>query len=117
DYVSNWEKIIQSAVTSDPILQKIKNNEPLTENEEAHLTENLNTPKYFFNEENLRHAYRKPAGILVDFIKAALGSLKIKSKEEELSENFHAWLVTKNLNPEQAQYLSLLKNRGIVRGG
>ena len=117
DYVSNWEKIIQSAVTSDPILQKIKNNELLTEDEETHLTESLNTPKYFFNEENLRHAYRKPAGILVDFIKAALGSLKIKSKEEELTENFHAWLVTKNLNPEQAQYLSLLKNRGIVRGG
>lgn len=116
DYVSNWETIIRSAVENEPVLQKIKNNEPLTEDEEAHLTESLNTPKYFFNEDNLRHAYRKPTGILIDFIKAALGSLKIKSKEEELTENFHAWLVTKSLNPEQAQYLSLLKNRGIVRG-
>jgi type I restriction enzyme R subunit len=52
---------------------------------------------------------------LIDFIKVALGNFKLKSKEEELTENFHAWLVTKNLSPEQAQYLGLLKNRGIVR--
>jgi len=45
-----------------------------------------------------------------------LGSLKIKPREEELTENFQAWLVSKNLTPQQAQYLSLLKNRGIARG-
>ena len=33
-----------------------------------------------------------------------------------MNENFQAWLVTKSLTPEQAQYLSLLKNRGIVSG-
>jgi len=70
----------------------------------------------YFNEENLRRAYRKPDGNLIDFIKAALGSLKIKPREEELTENFKAWLVAKSLTPRQAQYLSLVKNRGIVRG-
>ena len=53
---------------------------------------------------------------LIDFIRAALGSFKLKSREEELTENFQAWLVSRHLNPEQAQYLALLKNRGIVRG-
>jgi type I restriction enzyme R subunit len=67
-------------------------------------------------EENLRRAYRKPGGNLIDFIKAALGSLKLKPREEELTENFQAWLVAKSLTPQQAQYLSLVKNRGIVRG-
>ncbi|MBI3969589.1 MAG: restriction endonuclease subunit R, partial [Chloroflexi bacterium] len=52
-----------------------------------------------------------------DFIRAALGKLKFKSREQELTEKFQAWLVTKNLSPQQAQYLSLLKNRGIVRLG
>ena len=70
----------------------------------------------YFNEENLRRAYRQPGGNLIDFIKAALGSLKIKPREEKLTENFQAWLVAKSLTPQQAQYLSLLKNRGIARG-
>ena len=70
----------------------------------------------YFNAETLRRAYRQPGGNLIDFIREALGSLKIKSREEQLTESFHAWLVAKSLAPPQAQYLSLLKNRGIVRG-
>ena len=42
--------------------------------------------------------------------------LRIKSREERVEENFRAWLVTKILTPEQAQYLSLLKNRGLASG-
>ena len=116
DYVTNWEKTIRTAVEKDPILQKIKNKQPLTEEEEQTLTERLNRPEMYFNEENLRRAYRRPGGTLIDFIRAALGSLKIKSREEELTENFQAWLVAKSLTPQQAQYLSLLKNRGIAKG-
>ena len=70
----------------------------------------------YFNEDNLKRAYRQPGGNLIDFIRAALGGFKIKSREEELTENFQAWLVAKSLAPQQAQYLSLLKNRGIVKG-
>ena len=70
----------------------------------------------YFNEDNLRRAYKRPGGTLIDFIKAALGNFKLKSREEELTENFQAWLVTKNITPEQAQYMTMLKNRGIVRG-
>ena len=31
-----------------------------------------------------------------------------------LDENFRAWLVSRSLTPQQAQYLCLLKNRGIA---
>jgi len=116
DYVTNWETTVQSALKDDPIIQKVRRGELLTEDEEEALTERLNRPEMYFNEENLRRAYRKPGGNLIDFIKAALGSLKIKPREEELTENFQAWLVAKSLTPQQAQYLSLLKNRGIARG-
>ena len=50
------------------------------------------------------------------FLQHALGQARVKSREETLTENFHAWLVTKNLTPEQAQYLNMLKNRGIAKG-
>jgi type I restriction enzyme, R subunit len=116
DYVNTWETTIQASVERDPLLQKIRNGNSLTEDEEQALAQHLNNPELYFNEENLRRAYRRPGGTLIDFIRAALGDLKLKSRDEELTENFQAWLVSKNLNPQQAQYLSLLKNRGIVRG-
>lgn len=116
EYITNWEQTVRRAVDEDPVLQKIRDGQGLTEQEEDKLAAALNSPKWYFNEDNLRRAYRQPSGTLVDFIRAALGKLKLKSREEELTENFQAWLVSKNLTPEQAQYLSLLKNRGIVRG-
>lgn len=116
DYVTNWETTVRSAVMDDPIIQKVRRGALLTEGEEKALAHRLNQPKMYFNEENLRRAYRQPGGNLIDFMKAALGSLKIKPREEELTENFQAWLVAKSLTPQQAQYLSLLKNRGIARG-
>jgi len=116
DYITNWEKTIKAAAKDDPILQKLRRGELLTEQEEQALAERLNRPEMYFNEENLRRAYRQPGGNLIDFIRAALGNLKIKSREEELTENFQAWLVAKSLTPQQAQYLSLIKNRGITKG-
>lgn len=116
DYVTNWEETIKSQAKKDPAIQKVQTGEPLTEDEEKDLAERLNQPRYFFNEDNLRNAYRNPIGDLIDFIKAALGLAQVKSRDETLEENFHAWLVTKNLTPEQSQYLILLKNRGIAKG-
>ena len=116
DYITNWERTIRGAAGDDSILQKVRDGKPLASEEEKKLAEQLNSPKYYYNEDNLRRAYRRPGGTLIDFIRAALGSLKLKSREEELTENFQAWLVSKNFSPEQAQYLSLIKNRGIVWG-
>lgn len=116
DYVTDWERTVRAGVESDPIIAKVRAGEPLSEQEEATLAQRLNQPERYFNEENLRRAYRNPGGNLVDFIRAALGMLKIKSRQERVEENFRAWLVAKNLTPEQAQYLALLKNRGLVKG-
>ncbi len=78
DYVTNWEKTIRSAVKDDPIIRKVSKENLLTEEEEKALADELNRPEMYFNEDNLRRAYRNPGGNLIDFIKAALGSLKIK---------------------------------------
>ncbi len=116
DYVTDWETTVQQEVEADPIIAKVKAGDALSEEEEAQLAQRLNQPQRYFNEDNLRRAYRNPGGNLVDFIRAALGMLKIKSREERVEDNFRAWLVAKNLTPEQAQYLALLKNRGLVKG-
>jgi type I restriction enzyme R subunit len=116
EYITNWEITIRAQVEEDPILKKIRNDETLTETEEEKLREKLNSPEYFFNEENLRHAYRDFSKSLIDFVRVALGLARVKTREERIEENFRAWLVSKSLTPEQAEYLSLLKNRGIATG-
>ena len=116
EYVTYWEKVVREGEEGDPQIAKIKRGESLTEEEEQILIGKLNQPTRYFNEENLRRAYRNPGGNLLDFIRTALGLVKTKTKEEKIEENFRAWLVTRELTPEQAQYLALLKNRGIVKG-
>lgn len=116
DYVTDWEKAVRAKAVSDPTLAKVKAGKSLTDEEETALAERLNQPERYFNEDNLRRAYKNPGGNLVDFIRAALGTLKLKSREERVEENFRAWLVSKNFSPVQSQYLALLKNRGIVKG-
>ncbi len=115
-YITNWEDTIKQAAKDDPLIQKVRDGTPLTEAEEHALGEKLNHPENYFNEENLRAAYRQASGNLIEFVRHALGLQKLKSKDEEVTENFHAWLVSKNVTPEQAQYLALLKNRGLATG-
>jgi len=116
EYVTNWEETIRTQAEDDEILRKVRDDEPLDDAEEAALARRLNQPTHYFNEENLRRAYRDPGGTLVDFVRAALGRLRIKSREEKLEEAFRAWLVSRSLTPGQAEYLSLVKNRGIATG-
>jgi type I restriction enzyme, R subunit len=116
EYVTHWEDVVRTQADAGGVLSKVRSEEPLTLEEEEDLAKRLNQPKYYFNEENLRRAYRNPGGTLVDFVRAALGMIQVKSREEKVDENFRAWLITQSLSPEQAQYLALLKNRGIARG-
>lgn len=116
DYVNTWEQTIRAQAREDRLLRRVKEDQPLTSDEESELAARLNSPEHYFNEDNLRRAYRNPGGTLVDFIRAALGSLKLKSREEKLEEAFRGWLVLQNLTPRQADYLILLKNRGIATG-
>lgn len=116
EYVTHWQDAVRRAAQDDPILSKIRRGEPLTDEEEAELATKLNHPKHFFNEDNLRLAYKRPGGTLIDFVKEALGLVKVKSREVQQLELFQAWLVAKRLNPKQASYLNLLKNRGLAKG-
>lgn len=116
DYVTRWEEAIRADVDDDPILGKVRDETPLTPAQEEELIGRLNRPELYFNEDNLRRAYGDPGGNLIDFIRAALGRLTIKSREDKREEAFRAWLVSRQFTPPQAEYLCLLKNRGIATG-
>ena len=116
EYVTHWEETIRARTNDDPLLRKVRDGEMLKPDEEDELARRLNCPERYFNEDNLRRAYRDPGGNLIDFIRAALGRLRIKSREERLEETFRAWLVSRALTPRQAEYLCLLKNRGVATG-
>ena len=116
EYITHWKETIRSQAADDPLLGKVRDEEPLEPDEEEELARRLNRPEHYFNEDNLRRAYRDPGGNFVDFIRAALGRLRIKSRDEKLDEAFRAWLVVRSLTPQQAEYLCLLKNRGIATG-
>jgi len=114
--VTNWVKTVQHRVAEDPVLAKVRDGELLTEAEERELAERLNQPSMYFNEENLRRAYRSPSGSLVDFVRAALGLTKVKSHEERVDELVSTWLIAKGYDPDRAAYLTLLKHRGVIKG-
>ena len=116
EYVTHWEETIRARTNDDPLLRKLRDGEMLEPDEEDELARRLNCPERYFNEDNLRRAYRDPGGNLIDFIRAALGRLRIKSHEERLEETVRAWLVSRALTPRQAEYLCLLKNRGVATG-
>jgi type I restriction enzyme R subunit len=88
----------------------------LIEAEADILSTSLNQPELYFNEQNLRRAYRQPLGSMVDFVKHALGIKNFKSVEEQVKENFEAWVITQDLSPEQADFMRLLRNRFIANG-
>ena len=116
EYLSQWEELVRQVLKDDPVIKKIRAGKHLSPEEEDALVQRLNKPDMFFNEDNLRRAYKSPGGNIIEFVRAALGMTKVKSREEEINENFQAWLVAKAFKPEQAQYLAMLKSRGVARG-
>lgn len=118
DYVSQWEEAIRSRVKVDPLVRKIQADEPLEPDEEEELARRLNSPEYYFNEDNLRRAYSTPGRTLIDFIRLALRRERPESREDKVNRLFRAWLASQRepFTQEQAEYLYLLKNRGVATG-
>lgn len=116
EYLSRWAETVRRHQDDVVELQKVRDGAPLTEAEEESLTVRLNAPDNYFNEQNLRRAYRRPGGDIVDFVRAALGTDPMRTRSEELEDVFRAWLVLQDITPEQAEYLALLRNRGIAKG-
>lgn len=119
DYQTAWERQVQELVQAEPLVKKVKEGQELSNDESQILADRLNSPKFYFNEANLREAYRYPIGTLNDFIKTALGIQNLPTEEQlyedRVSELFEAWMIDKQLEPEQAKILRLVKSQYIAR--
>jgi len=119
DYQVAWEKQIQELAQAEPLVKKVKDGKELSNDESQVLSERLNSPKYYFNEVNLREAYHYPLGTLNDFIKTALGIQNLPTEkqlyEDRINELFEAWLIDKQFEPEQVKILRLVKGQYIAR--
>lgn len=119
DYQRAWEREVQELIETEPLIKKLKSGAELSSDEAQILSEKLNSPKYYFNEVNLREAYHYPPGTLNDFMKTALGIQELPTEEqlyeERINELFESWLVDKNFTAEQAKILRLIKAQYIAR--
>lgn len=110
----NYKKAFQETVRkleNEEVIQKIVDDKEIGSDEVGQLEGRLNSPKYYFNEDNLQEAFGEPSGSLPDFIKAALGKYTFPTKKQRVDKNFDSWLRQKEFTPEQITLLALLKNR------
>ncbi len=119
DYQTAWERQVQELAQAEPLVKKVKEGQELSNDESQILADRLNSPKFYFNEVNLREAYRYPIGTLNDFIKTALGIQNLPTEEQlyedRIGELFEAWMIDKQFEPEQAKILRLVKSQYIAR--
>ena len=119
DYQMAWERQIQELAKAEPLVKKVKEGQELSSDESMSLAEKLNSPKYYFNEANLREAYGYPPGTLNEFVKTALGIEQLSTKEQlyedRINELFEAWLIDKQFDSEQSKILRLIKAQYVAR--
>lgn len=115
DYQYRWENEIEKLLKTESAIAKVKGNYELTDEELLELSRRLNSPKFYFNETNLRGAYRYPQGTLLEFIKAAFGMYELPTEEQLLKDKvdnlFESWVVDKNFASEQVKILRMIKNQ------
>lgn len=112
-YRDEWGKKVVELKRTDPAVEKIFRGEELTDAEWENLARNLDSPRYYFNENTLRRAFEQPTGSLTDFIRVALGLDRFPTRDERIENAFNAWVSehSSSINPAQAQMLRLLKAR------
>ncbi len=112
EYQDHFRERIVVLQRTHPAVEKVLAGESLSEEEWEDLRRTLNSPQFYFDEAALRKAFDQPTGSLTDFIRAALGLIKLPTREERVERAFNAWLAQHSNadKPEQARLLELLRN-------
>jgi len=111
-YCDRWRERIEDLAQHEPAVSKVFSGQDLTEQEWEELAHKLDSPEFYFTEENLRKAFEQPTGSLSDFIRSALGKYRFPTKAERIERAFETWVAehSSSVNPEQSQMLRLLRN-------
>ena len=109
-YLKNVERRVRELAETHPVIQKIKNNEMLTEKDIQDLSDALYAPELYISESNLQALYNRPKGEMVEFIKHILGLVKIKGQSELIDEAFRSFIVKHNfLSADQTDFMRVLQ--------
>lgn len=105
------EKLISELTENNPILQKIKDGEAVTESEAQELAEILQDEHPHITEELLRKVYKNRRAKLTQFIRHILGIEILQSFPETVSKVFDQFIKEhSNLNARQLDFLNLLRD-------
>ncbi|MDO9537561.1 MAG: DEAD/DEAH box helicase family protein [Thermoplasmata archaeon] len=96
-YKEKVEKRIKDLAEQHPTIQKINNEEVITEDDLIKLEETLNSPELFITEEVLQKIYERNKGTLVQFIKdIARGKYITSDPEDEIRDAFQTYIIENN---------------------
>ena len=114
DYVHVYKEKVEQRVKEladrESAIVKIRNDEPINDEDLESLERTLNSPELYITEDKLREAYSQPLGTLVQFIKSIFGKYKFRSQEEEIAESFDAFIIAHNYNTDQTRFLRVIKS-------
>ncbi len=118
--VSRYKEMVESLIAQlteqNPVLQKIKQGQPVTVAEAESLAELLHTEHPHITEELLRAVYKNRKAHFVQFIRHILGIEILRSFPETVSAAFEVFIQQHtNLSVRQLDFLNLLKNFIIER--
>ncbi|MGB1017783.1 MAG: DEAD/DEAH box helicase family protein [Chitinophagales bacterium] len=116
-YKEMVEERILALTENNPILQKIKNGDALSEEEKKQLAEELFEEDPHITEKLLRKVYKHQKAKFIQFIKHILGIEILESFETQVSNAVQEFIAAHtHLSTRQIEFLNLLKNYIIERG-
>ena len=95
-FVKKVEERIREIATDDPVIQKIVNDEAITETDLSDLEMTLTEAGVNITEEVLQKGYRQSRGTLVDFIKSVLGLYQAPDPKKMINEAFQTFMIENN---------------------
>ncbi|ESS71669.1 type I restriction enzyme EcoKI R protein HsdR [Methyloglobulus morosus KoM1] len=110
------EELVLELTNSNPILQKIKNGNDITDEEADDLGNLLNEEHPHITEDLLRKVYKNRKARIIQFVRHILGIEILASFPDTVSKAFDQFIAQhSNLNSRQLEFLRLLKNFIIER--
>lgn len=111
------EQKIMELIMSNPLLQKIKDGQDITEAEAEELAEQLHNEHPHITVDLLRRVYNHRKAQLIQFIKHILGLEVLDSFSETVSKAFDQFLASHSyLTSRQLQFLDLLRTYILEKG-
>jgi type I restriction enzyme R subunit len=115
-YKEMVEALILELTASNPLLQKIKDGQDISEEETANLANLLNEEHPHITEDLLRNVYKNRKARFIQFIRHILGIEVLESFPETVSKAFDKFIQEHtNLNSRQLNFMNLLKGFIIER--